>query len=49
MCEGANEEGMLHTSVFHSNETHWDIPLMFRDNTLKSYGVAATKDKQVVI
>jgi len=52
MCEGAHEDGMLHTvhiSVFHSNEIHnWGIPFMFRDDNLKSYAVAATKYKQVV-
>jgi hypothetical protein len=52
MCEGANVKGTLHTvhtSVFLSNETHnWGIPFMFRDDNLKSYAGAATKDKQAV-
>jgi len=39
----------VHISVFISNETHnWGIPCMFRDDNLKSYAGAATKDKQVV-
>jgi len=52
MCDGANDEGMPHTvytGVFCGNETlNWGIPFMFRDDNLKSYAGAATKDKQVV-